>query len=237
MKSQILLLAALKVRSAFSDPSPSEVVFRRNGLRGTTANDTLAIDISTSWDPEDVTILKLASVPRKKGVFRSALVADENTQAIYLWGGRRQVKPVDRLLWKLVPDANGNGTWNSEITTGIDGVVSTESSAHAVAHGLGFWFGGGINLLTEYTSDAPAIGTPVPGFVTYNFTAKTWTNHTDVPNAVKSPWAATANFISGFGPNGIIVLLGGLSKAKSPLAVDFGTIYLMDPVTMAWYTQ
>lgn len=144
---------------------------------------------------------------------------------------------MDRLLWKLVPDANGNGTWNSEITTGIDGLVSTESSAHTVANGLGFWFGGGINDLTEFTSDAPAVGTPVPGFVTYNFTAKTWTNHTDVPNAVKSPWAATASFISGFGPNGIIVLLGGLSKVESPLAVDFGTIYLMDPVTMAWYTQ
>ncbi|CAH0051150.1 unnamed protein product, partial [Clonostachys solani] len=245
---------------ALSDPSPSEEVFRRNGPRAvilgkylyidggyvsgpaapkccTTTKDTFAIDISKSWDPKDAKFLKLASETRKKGVYRSGFVADENKQAIYLWGGRRDIKPLDRQLWKLVPDGNGNGTWSSEITTGIAGLVSTESSAHTVAQGLGFWFGGGINELTERTSNAAAIGTSVSGYVTYNFTAKTWTNHTDVPDAIKSPWAATATYIPDVGPNGVIVLIGGLSSTNSPLAIDFGTIYLMDPVTMVWYNQ
>ncbi|CAG9990552.1 unnamed protein product [Clonostachys byssicola] len=237
MKFRVLLLAALKIRSVLSDPSPSEEVFRRNGLRGTTTKDTFAIDISKSWDPKDAKFLKLASETRKKGVYRSGLVADENTQAIYLWGGRRDIKPLDRQLWKLLPDGKGNGTWSSEITTGIAGVVSTESSAHTVAHGLGFWFGGSTNELTERTSNAAAVGTSVPGFVSYNFTAKTWTNHTNVPDAVKSPWAASATFVPTFGPNGVIALIGGLDSANSPVAINFGTIYLMDPVTMVWYSQ
>lgn len=154
--------------------------------------------------------------------------------------GKREKEKLspDRVLWKFTPDGKGNGRWNSEVTIGIDRVVRSEGTAYTAAKGLGFWFGGAVNEQTDSSSNAKAVdGTATPGFVTFNFTSKAWTNHTDIPESIKHPYSATATYVPSFGPNGVIVLIGGTSRPNRLPAFDLGVVNFLDPVTLKWYSQ
>ncbi|KAL0932015.1 kelch repeat protein [Colletotrichum truncatum] len=209
-------------------------------------NSTLSIDLTTSWKPSNVQLkeTKKRSAPT---MMRQAIFTDNSTNAIYIWGGfiSYQNKLPDAQLWRFNPDGSGSGSWNTEIKPGHSSFVSLERSQGGIyvsTPDSGFYFGG----YSQATSDPTPSG-PVPGYLQFNFTDQTqaWTNHTDVPYSQYGTIAGgAAHYVPNYGPNGLVMLLGGGQYAVGGGAaaddvglLAFDTLYFMDPVTKKWYTQ
>ena len=80
---------------------------------------------------------------------------------------------------------------------------------------------------------------PTPGLVTYSFESGSWTNAMDTPHLTSSravEWASM-EFVPGLGPNGLVVVIGGVtsdlaSSAPGNEQRPMDQITVFDPVTL-----
>ncbi|KXH55831.1 kelch repeat protein [Colletotrichum nymphaeae SA-01] len=208
-------------------------------------NTTLSIDLTKSWTPEDVEIKETSKSAPK--MMRQAIFTDNSSDSFYIWGGFTSygAKIPDAKLWHFTPDGSGGGQWGTVLphgNTAFTALTRSQGGAFVSTKDSGFYFGG----FSDSGSDPNPNG-PVPGFLQFNYTATdtAWTNNSDsVPYSDYGTLVGATAHYAPYGPNGLIMIFGGGSHViGTGQSVDnvgylsFSTIYFMDPVTKAWYTQ
>ncbi|KXH67996.1 kelch repeat protein [Colletotrichum salicis] len=228
--------------------------------RGTVVNSTLSIDLSDSWYPANVSIRTIPKEPY--GMDRQALWERTDDDSFYIWGGHTadtlylKDESLSTGSWKFQADGLGGGQWTKETPvnpTEFTELVRSEDGAFASTPHGGFWFGGWAGTrpkvhATNGDADlAPARATP--GMVVYDWNNNQWSNETVARRNAFPPYGtvrgARALYVPDFGPNGIIVLLGGFMATLEPIINGSDSLYrwmdisitFMDPVTKKWYSQ
>jgi hypothetical protein len=103
---------------------------------------------------------------------------------------------------------------------------------------VGGWAGGWTDPSLPYSSTFS-----IPGIVSFNMTTKLWSNDSTLAfTGFGTDVRGAAEFIHSFGPNGILLLLGGGANAagfqnNGAGLLDFNNLTFYDPVTKEWYWQ
>ena len=152
---------------------------------------------------------------------------------------------TDTEVWKFQADGSGAGQWsivtasNQEV---FKGLRQSEHASVAFTNDTGFAIGG---LATGWTEKDRSVTQALPGIVSLSFRNSAFKNET-VPAG--SPFetlvGGQARWIPGFGPNGLIVILGGVKPSVTKYEsisksdpVDFANLTFFDPVTKEVYAQ
>ncbi|KAI3540189.1 kelch repeat protein [Colletotrichum filicis] len=224
-------------------------------------NSTLSIDLSESWSPANVSIRTIPKEPY--GMDRQALWERADNDSFYIWGGHTantlylKDESLSTGSWKFQADGTGGGQWLKETPdnpTEFTELVRSEDGAFASTPHGGFWFGGWagtrtkVNMTNGEADLAPAGATP--GMIVYDWNTKLWSNETTAFKAAFPPYGtvrgARALYVPDFGPNGIIVLLGGFMATLDPIVsgsdslhqwMEISNVTFMDPVSKKWYSQ
>lgn len=78
----------------------------------------------------------------------------------------------------------------------------------------------------------------VAGHVAFDFDTKAWSREARAPYTSDGGlFGGTATYVPGFGPNGIILILGGVSGENEDEYPTFRRLHFMDPVTGQWFAQ
>lgn len=203
-------------------------------------NRTLSINVSSSWDVADVEIRSLEK--SSPNMMRQSLFKRGRTNSFYIWGGHTPYSaPVpNRELWRFNADGEGGGSWGPETPSNpsfFRALQRSEGGAFVSTPDAGFHFGG----LSSSSTSIAAAG-HVPGYVVFNYTTQSFSNETNAPwSAYGTLRGATAEYIPTFGPNGLIMLIGGsthaLGNPEQLGMMDFQNLTFFDPVTKDWYYQ
>lgn len=179
------------------------------------------------------------------GLTLQALLTDESSDSFYVWGGYR-MRPQSRPeasssdLWKFTADGSGGGSWEAESQDdAFTNLVRSQAGASVSTRDAAFHFGG--RSTTDSTTEPEG---PVPGYFHFNFTTDdhSWQNETEAPYSSEGTlYGATATWVPTFGPNGLIVLLGGqsleMANPDNEQYLPMDEVHFMDPVTKTWYKQ
>lgn len=194
--------------------------------------------MAESWNPKDV---KFNHINKDAPIMmRQALLLDNSSDEFYVWAGQTSYEaPVPEAdLWKFEPDGRGGGSWSSQLPENSGDFTElrrTSGGAFASTSDAAFVFGGG----SSRTTDPNARG-PVKGFLEFNFTTQIWTNHSSGPwSDSGSLRSAAAVHVPTFGPNGLVMLLGGVDQA-APGGEEYmpmDNVTFMDPVTKEWHWE
>lgn len=205
-------------------------------------NATLSIDLSNSWAIDDVDILETAyAAEGSLPALNQALMTDASRDSFYIWGGATSFgAPIPAAkVWRFFADGDGAGEW-IDVTPNDDSdeffaIKRSRDASVASTRDAGFIFGGDITAETETEVD-PQGGA---GYRVFNFTTQKWSEDRVVPYAENNFLKrGTAVFAPGFGPNGLIFLLGGFHDITNPdSGLDFQTLWFLDPVERKWYSQ
>jgi hypothetical protein len=174
-------------------------------------NSTLSIDISKSWTAESVVIRSIPKTgPNKANVH---LFTDKAGGAFYSWGGKWifGINMTETALWKFTADGNGGGTWSLDAPgnpSTFAGLLPGEYAAVTTAGESGYLIGG---VASGWTEIYRARNQVIPGMATFNMKTKLWENGTTSPFNTLA--GATAEFVPPFGPNGLIMMIGGWSTS------------------------
>ncbi|KAM0327209.1 hypothetical protein ACHAQA_006343 [Verticillium albo-atrum] len=205
------------------------------------ANATLSIPLNESWEPKDVEITEIDKPVL--GMVKEGIFTHQSSNSFYIWGGHvpYNAAPVPtNQLWRFSTDGEGGGTWNPE-TPGnpstYTSLIRSEGGAFVSTPDAGFWFGG--------RQDVGTSGGPegyVPGYLSFNFTTKSWTNETSSPwSPYGTLYGGQAEYVPTFGPNGIVILIGGstwdMTGSGSMGYLDMQNLTFFDPVTQVWHAQ
>lgn len=173
---------------------------------------------------------------------KQAIFTDDSSKIFYIWGGHTSwLLPIEApVLWHFEPDGKGSGTWTLENRPGFDSTTlqeteRVESGAYVSTPTGGFVIGG---FSSKYTSLEPR--GQVAGYAAFNFTTGEWTRESSGPfSSGGTLYGATATFVPNFGPNGLVLLLGGITRFEEEDSeyVDFLTLHFFDPVTRDWHSQ
>lgn len=87
-------------------------------------------------------------------------------------------------------------------------------------------------LLTSQSNTSVEGDTPVAGLVSFGMSSSVWTN-TSVPRKLVN---AQAEYVP-FGPNGLVLLLGGTTGDSPPTFSNFTNITFYDPITKQFFSQ
>ncbi|KAM0270030.1 hypothetical protein ACHAQH_009578 [Verticillium albo-atrum] len=205
------------------------------------ANATLSIPLASSWNPKDVKITEIDKPVM--GMVKEAIFTHEASNSFYIWGGHvpYNAAPVPtNQLWRFSADGDGGGTWNPE-TPGnpstFRSLTRSQGGAFVSTPDAAFWFGGLEGVGTSGGTEGY-----VPGYVSFNFTTKAWANETDSPwSSYGTLYGGEAHYIPTFGPNGIVMLIGGgtwdMTGSGSMGYLDMQNLTFFDPVTRDWHSQ
>lgn len=179
------------------------------------------------------------------GLVLQSLFTDESSDSFYIWGGysmARSDRPDAESsgLWKFTADGEGGGSWESgSQDDAYTNLVRSQAGAYVSTGELGFQFGG---ESTDASTNRPE--GPVPGYFHFNLTSgdHSWQNETEAPYSDEGTiYGATATWVPTFGPNGLIVLVGGeareIGNPDDSEYLPMDMIHFMDPVTKTWYKQ
>ncbi|KAM0276761.1 hypothetical protein ACHAQH_006410 [Verticillium albo-atrum] len=213
-----------------SDDRPSNAV-----------NRTLSIDMSKSWKPSDVTIREIRKI--SPNLNRQAMFTDASSNSFYIWGGHTSwgAAVPKKEVWRFTADGSGGGDWTTHIPANpdtFDELKRPEGGVFCNTPDSAFHFGG----IATRSTDVRYSGA-LPGFVQVNFTTQTWTNHTEGPwSAYSTIYAAAAEYIPTFGPNGLVMLLGGETRELGGSSgnrgyLSFQNLTFMDPATREFRYQ
>lgn len=198
-------------------------------------NATLSIDLSISWDPDNVNF-KESSGGDKPTRSNQGYFTDPSFESLYVWGGFQHMGFPDtsqQYMWKFEADGQGGGQWDRESPENGDffrDLVPSRAAASASTPQAGYLFGG------IAWNDSTV---PIEGFYRYDFGSREWSWERDAGYPTRSIWASTATYVPGYGTGGVIVLLGG----KTGVATDdeayssFDRAYIYDVEEGQWYTQ
>ncbi|KAL2171665.1 hypothetical protein VTG60DRAFT_1961 [Thermothelomyces hinnuleus] len=210
-------------------------------------NSTLSINMSKSWKSGSVAIRTILN----PGPAKSDTVLWTNTRAgvFYSWGGRfpgGRNMTDDKRPWKFTADGKGGGSWEIEDASNevlLTRLHPTEYGAVVNTHTMGFVIGGVADAWTELNHPT---ADPIPGMVAFHMDSSIWQNGT----VNFSPFGAStlnqgvAEYLPSFGPNGLIIVLGGytpsitgdLNKSDGP-PLDLRNLTFFNPVTKQNYWQ
>jgi hypothetical protein len=151
---------------------------------------------------------------------------------------------TDNELWKFTPDGNGGGTWSTEAPANselFDRLHQSEFGAFTNTNDTGFYIGGVASGWTEHYRASTQV---VPGMVAFNMKTKTWHNGTSSFSPFETITSASAHYVPNFGPNGLVMVLGGISipvvgepNWETAPPYNFQDLTFFDPQTKKKYTQ
>lgn len=174
-------------------------------------------------------------IPKSAPVLNSqAIWTDESTNSFWVWGGAAANgnQPPSDQTWKFSADGGGGGSWSLEQPSNprvFDELSRPVGCAYTQGDGVGYCMGG---LLTSQSNSSVVGDTAVAGLVSFGMISSVWTN-TSVTRTLVNARAEYAPF----GPNGLIILLGGTSGDSPAGLVDFTNITFYDPVTKQFFSQ
>ncbi|KAK4092358.1 hypothetical protein Purlil1_2979 [Purpureocillium lilacinum] len=188
------------------------------------SENTISIPLDTSWSLSSTTNLTIPGHdPPPRNMF--GLWADAKAGVLYRYGGEKSynanVSLENQALWKFAPNNGGGGLWSVERPQNPE-----------VFDGRPL---GTRGRLRSATADSACI-LPVPGMMTYNATTKVWSKEEVVDPSSKEAdskgrfTTGEAQCVTGFGPNPIVVALGGWYA-------DFQTVSMYDTVKEKWFWQ
>lgn len=207
-------------------------------------NSTLSIDMSKSWTAADVAIRTIDRPWWSKA--NQDLWTDHEAGVFYVFGGKWiwGYNMTDNKLWKFTPDAQGGGTWSVEPPANPDLLRVLHPGEFGVAVNTadrGFIIGGIASGWTEYNR---RVSNVLGGMVAYDFKTKVWQNGTDAFSPFSTLAGAQAQYLPTYGPNGLVMVFGGVSHPLAPAADwttapphDFSNLTFFDPVTKRQYWQ
>ncbi|KAK4125179.1 hypothetical protein N657DRAFT_570082 [Parathielavia appendiculata] len=207
-------------------------------------NSTISIDLSKSWTTADV-VLRTIDRPWYSKM-NQVIWTDREAGHFYVWGGTwiRGRNMTENTLWKFTPDGKGAGTWDVEPAANANffkGLHQSERSVFVNTNDTGFAIGG---IASGWTEKYRASNQVIPGMVAFNMKTKTWQNGTTAFSPFDTLLGGSAEYIP-FGPNGLVVVLGGtahrVDSDKTDEATarhfDFQNLTLFDPQTKQKYWQ
>jgi hypothetical protein len=172
-------------------------------------NSTISIDISKSWAASDVAMRTIERPWASKK--DQAIWTDQEAGEFYVWcgawlGGKHM---TENELWKFTVDGTGGGTWALEVASNsamFKGLTQSDYTVFANTPDTGFAIGG---MATGWTDKGRAKNQAIPGMVAFNMKKKLWYNGTTSFSPVHTIAAGSAHYIPDFGPDGLVMVLGG----------------------------
>ena len=114
--------------------------------------------------------------------------------------------PVNR-LWRFDTDGQGAGSWKARSIP--SGYLRASNALYASGNGSGYLLGGYISYRTDPLLASQEDMPSIPGLVSYDMTADTWSNDTSCIDGSCYRLNGYLAFFPSFGSNGILVALGG----------------------------
>ena len=201
------------------------------------ATTLLSIDLSKNWTNATVTI---------NSNYKPSGVPNLNTGSLWyhkqedlLYAGFAGVPSLfnsapdpPQSLWSFKPDGSGSGTWNEVLNPSASawtGFTRPVFGLQAYGSDSGWCLGG-------YSSiDRIQL---IPGMVEFDMTSKSLTNLSASGYNVNGTIAQGAiHYVPSFGPNGMLVVMGGHTKNDVAGLVDFGIVSAYDPAKHEWFNQ
>lgn len=163
-----------------------------------------------------------------------AIWTDESTNSFWIWGGEAAdgTPPPPDQTWQFSADGNGGGFWSLKPPSNpriFNELSRPVGCAYTQGDGVGYCMGG---LLTSQSNASVGADTAVAGLVSFGMSSSVWTNTSVSPTLVN----ARAEY-APFGPNGLILLLGGTPGDPASAPVDFANITFYDPITKQFFSQ
>ncbi|KAK4159743.1 hypothetical protein QBC43DRAFT_271938 [Cladorrhinum sp. PSN259] len=206
------------------------------------ANTTLSLPLTTSWTSREA---PLTSIPKTAPIKANQILwADPSwgdAGAFYTFGGQSWLgqNMTDSEVWRFTADGKGGGRWSLVTPSNpavFNSIKQTEHATVAYTNDTGFAIGG---LATGWTEKNRGVTQATPGLTTFNFKTNAFTNGTgDLPAQFDGLVGGQARYIPSFGPNGLIVMLGGVTvsvekytSVADGAGVEFTELVLFDPVT------
>ncbi|KAL2290544.1 hypothetical protein FJTKL_15608 [Diaporthe vaccinii] len=195
-------------------------------------SSTLSISLRESWTNSTVPI---QVIQKPAPLLNSqAIWTDESTNSFWIWGGAAAdgTPPPPDQTWQFSADGNGGGSWNLKPPSNpriFNELSRPVGCAHTQGDGVGYCMGG---LLTSQSNASVGSDTAVAGLVSFGMSSSVWTN-TSIERTLVNAQAEYAPF----GPNGLILLLGGTLGDSPPTLIDFINITFYDPITKQFFSQ
>ncbi|KAF6825044.1 kelch repeat protein [Colletotrichum plurivorum] len=200
------------------------------------SDTTYTIDLSKSWKPESVQIGRIRkNAPTTE---RQVYFFDASSSTVYGWGGLigKNPPPSETRLQKFIAE-DGGGSWSIETESeseykGLSQIRRSHGGAVANTPQSSFYFGG----VSEEILNIKA-NTNLPGYSQFDFKSqqKSWVQHDDSPySSSRTIYAATAHYVPNFGPNGLIILIGGAeydSGRGEVQNLSLEMMWFLDPIT------
>jgi len=167
--------------------------------------------------------------------------------AFYSWGGKSAfgVNLTVPTLWKFTADGSGGGSWSSEVASNpsrFNDFSPVEYAAVATVNNTAYTIGG---IASSWTKLGLTTDQAIPGMLSYDMSTKEWTNGTQGFSPFETLSHARAEYLPAFGPNGLVVVMGGHSpkvdaapnNMQNVVVNDFRNLTFFDPVTKKKYWQ
>jgi hypothetical protein len=205
-----------------------------------TVNETLSIDLSSSWTTSSVAVYSFSKSSGIQNVRDGALWWDSKTSSVISFGGEPYTG-IPLYIWALTPDGNGSGTWSEMYGPGgplWQHYVRPEYGLVAASSTTGYFMGG---MVTFWPQD---MYYAIEGLVEFSFGNSTWSNSSTVGQYSGSGFGlfGGAQVISSFGKAGVLIIVGGMVP-DSPWVISSASLRPMSNVTVYdiasgnWYSQ
>jgi len=209
-------------------------------------NNTLVIDMSTSWNSstEIVTVLDIPSPPHLN---MGSIWLDSDGVTGFYFGGESGWLPIETKqitapqLYKFIADDSGSGSWTTiENPFAASGNLVNRPVAGLAAYGddSGYMLGGHSSPISSTETTDLKSNVPLVGMIAYDMKTNTWTNDSAAGYSASGiADSGTMEFISNFGPAGLLMPLGGSQNLKNTSGVSFSNLTVWEPISKKWYFQ
>ena len=207
-------------------------------------NDTLTLDMSTSWTNDSVpssAIIKTGAFPN---IDDSVLFPAPDNKSFFQFGGESNwlfntLVEIHVSIEQFSINGEGNGNWsqfNPGFSSGFNNVTRPARALAATVDDTFFILGGVENSHTTPQTANLTSNVPIGGVVSFNMTTGIWTNssapsHLQRPNGLNGMLSSVPNF----GPVGLLLAAG--TGTVDQAAPKFDNITIYEPSDKTWHYQ